>query len=362
MGRTFSIAAALFALSYVGVGMGAPAPAHAGPNDIVLHRFLAPSDPGGGETCLGGTVVNCTNGVQRQRPYSAADDVPNSIVSIIPDEAAFESLVREIGIALAPRMLEPAETLGQAGFSMGLAVSVQDIRNKADYWVRAMPELGDAPPGALTTMALQLRKGLPWSFEIGAAITQLIGSEMFALGTDLKWAMADGLRIGEVRLPDVAVRGSVNRLVGNRDLDLIVGGGDITLSYVIPIGGVVQLTPYGGWNRLIANGSSHVLDATPGVDGFPPPHCDTNATNADDSVNVDRGEDPNGRATEECVRALEGRVTSDLKSNFVLPSQTVQVNRFFGGMRLKVTVVSVLLEGVYSDGLLGGSGKLEFDF
>ncbi len=330
--------------------------AHAGPNDIVLHRFLAQSDPGGGETCLGGTVVNCTNGVQRQRPFSATDDEPNPIIAIIPDEAAFEGLVKEMGIALAPRLLEPAETLGQAGFSMAFATTVQDIRNKADYWVRAMPELGDAPPGALTTLALQMRKGLPWSFEIGGAITHLVGSEMYAMGTDLKWTMADGLRIGTIRLPDVALRGSVNRLVGNRDLDLIVGGGDVTMSYVFPIGGVVQLTPYAGWNRLIANGSSHVLDATPGVDGFPPPHCNT------DPESATRGEDPDGRATEECVRALEGRITSDLKSNFVLPSQTVQVNRFFGGMRLKVTVVSVLVEGIYGDGLLGGSGKLEFDF
>ena len=202
--------------------------AHAGPNDIVLHRFLAQSDPGGGETCLGGTVVNCTNGVQRQRPFSATDDEPNPIIAIIPDEAAFEGLVKEMGIALAPRLLEPAETLGQAGFSMAFATTVQDIRNKADYWVRAMPELGDAPPGALTTLALQMRKGLPWSFEIGGAITHLVGSEMYAMGTDLKWTMADGLRIGTIRLPDVALRGSVNRLVGNRDLDLIVGGGDVT--------------------------------------------------------------------------------------------------------------------------------------
>ena len=337
--------------------------AHAGPHDIVLHRFLAPSDPGGGQTCLDGTVVNCTNGVQRQRPYYRDDEEPNGVVKVFPDEAAFESLVTEIGLAMAPRIHEPAETLGQAGFSMGFALSVQDIRNKADYWVRAMPELGDAPPAALTTLSLQMRKGLPWSFEIGGAITQLVGSEMYAMGTDLKWAISDGLRIGTVRLPDIAVRGSVSRLLGNRDLDLIVGGGDITASYVIPIGGVVQLTPYAGWNRLIANGSSHVLDATPGVDGFPPPHCDTNATLADGStVNEDRGQDPSGKKTEECVRALEGGLTSDLKSNFVLPSQTVQVNRFFGGMRLKVTVVSVLLEGVYADGLLAGTGKLEFDF
>jgi hypothetical protein len=179
---------------------------------------------------------------------------------------------------------------------------------------------------------------------------------MYALGTDLKWAMVDGLRIGTIRMPDLAIRGSVARLIGNRDLDLIVGGGDVSVSYVIPIGGVVQLTPYAGFNRLIVSGSSHVLDATPGVDGFAPPHCNT------DPEAANRGEDPDGRATEECVRALEGRLTNDLRANFVLPSRTSQINRFFGGMRLKVTVVSILLEGVFADGLASGSGKLEFDF
>ncbi len=333
--------------------------AHAGSNDIVLHRFLSPSDPGGGQTCQGGAINNCVNGVERERVYDINEAVPNPIRRVYPDSAAFEGLIKELGQALAPRLLEPAETLGQAGFSMGLSTSVQDIRNKADYWGRAMPVPGDAPPPVLTSLAMQMRKGLPWSFEIGGGITHLVGSGMYALGTDLKWALSDGLGIGDVRLPDLALRGSVNRLVGNRDLDLIVGGGDVTASYVVPLGGVAQLTPYVGWNLLVINGSSRVLDATPGVDGFAPPHCKTDPQTA---AHTELGTDPDGDNTEECLRALEGVTTADLRANFVLPGETVYFGRFFGGMRLKVTVVSVLFEATYGDELVGGSGKLEFDF
>ena len=322
--------------------LGAPGQAQAGSNDFVLHRFRA----------CGGVAGACARGIVRERVYDMTDPVPNHVVRVIPDTASFGSFARELGIALAPRMLEPAESPGQAGFSFGVATSVTDIKNEEEYWATAVPIDGQVPPDVLTTLHMHLRKGLPFSFEMGGTITYLIGSEMFALGADAKWTLNEGF----VFLPDIAARASVTRLVGSRDLDLITGGGDVTISHPFVIGGMVVLTPYAGWNRLIVNASSHVLDATPGLDGFPPPHCNTRPGDAS------RGADPSSNYTEECVRAVESVETTDLKANFVLAQQRKDLNRFFGGMRFKFTVVTLTAEASFGDGVNSYTGKLELDF
>jgi len=334
------------AVSVVGLVavLAVPGTALAGSNDFVLHRF---------RTCEAG-IAGCQDGVVRERTYDPTDAQPNEVYRVLPDGAAFGSFVRELGIAISPRMLEPAETLGQAGFAFGVGSTFTDILQDRSYWKLAMPTESDAPPEGLTTVNLQLRKGLPFSFQMGGALTYLVGSEMFALGADIKWALNEGF----VLLPDIAIRGSVNALVGNRDLDMVTGGGDITVSHPFPIGGVVVLTPYVGWNRLVITAASHVLDATPGLDGFPPTHCIT------DDNDANRGSDANGNFTEECVRAVEGVESADLRANFVLARQTMDFNRWFGGLRVQFTVVTLTFEGNYGDEdeLWSGSGKVELNF
>jgi len=324
----------------------APSVALAGANDIVLHRFRScPAYLNADET------ARCVAGISREHPAGTAD--PNKIERVWPDTAAFASFVREFGSVLSPRPLSPAETLGEAGFAFGVGTTVSDIKQDADYWKLAMPEEGATAADMLTTLHLQLRKGLPFSFETGGTLTYLFNSEMFMLGADLKWAVNEGFWL----LPDIAVRGTVNALVGNRDLDMVTGGADVTISHPFPIGGVVTLTPYAGWNRLIISAASHVIDATPGLSGFAPPHCDVNAAQP-----TDRERDSNGIVTEECVRAVEGDITEDELANFVLERQTVQLNRWFGGLRVHFTVVTLTFEGGYGDGLGSGSAKAELHF
>ncbi len=337
----------------------APAVALAGPNDFVLHRFRA-CEPGGAGACQAGII--------RERAWDPTDPQPNEVYRVLPDSASFGAFAKELGIAISPRALEPAETLGQAGFAFGVATSVTDIHQEKEFWRLAMPTEGAAPPPVLTTIHLQLRKGLPFSFEMGGALTYLVGSEMLALGADVKWALNEGFRL----LPDIAVRGSVNALVGNRDLDMVTGGVDATISNPFPIGGVVVVTPYAGWSRLLITAASHVLDATPGLDGFAAPHCNTrddhafrgSVTSEDCPADcTDKANCPNCTVhTEECVRAVEGLESADLRANFVLARQFMHFNRFFGGLRFQFTVVTLTFEGNYGDQIWSGSGKAELNF
>ena len=323
--------------------------ASADENDFVLHRFL---------TCEPPDAPNCSGGIQRQDPTSRDDGGPAKVFPLHGDARAFGSFAKELGVVFAPRSLGPAETLGLAGFSFGVGTSMTTINNGKPYWIAASPKRDSKPDSALTTLHLQLRKGLPFSFEIGAGLTHLLQSEMYALGAELKWSLNEGFLF----LPDFAMRASVNRMVGNRDLDLLVAGGELSASHPFPIKGMVTLTPYAGWSRLLINASSHVLDGTPGLNGFPPPHCATTGPNRGGTKPLIEGDNSDIRYPPACARALESAETDDRKANFVLGQQRHHLNRFFGGLRAKFTVVSFVAEAATANEQWAWSGKLEFDF
>ncbi len=107
-----------------------------------------------------------------------------------PDQVAFSDVAREYGMAFAPRLLAPAETLGVNGFNFGFQLGLTNINEKEDYWKRTAED-GD-PPAVLTTLHLDVKKGLPYSVEIGALMTWLADSELFAFGGTVKWAPNEG--------------------------------------------------------------------------------------------------------------------------------------------------------------------------
>lgn len=327
--------------------------AHAGRNDFVLHRFRSCTPDLAPDRCIndGQARFYQRDGIIWEEGY--VDNGYNTVNRILPDTESFGNFAQELGLAFAPHYLASAETLGQAGFAFGMGTTFTDIKEKSDYWVRAKPDPDpnvDPLRPVLTTLNLHLRKGLPFSFEVGGTLTHLVESNMFALGAELKWAFNEGFDF----LPDVAVRGSVNRMVGNRDLDLTVGGGDISISHPFAVAGMATITPYAGWNLLFIYASSHVLDGTPGLDAVPPSYCQ--------SSGEQRGEDDRGISTDECARAVQSQQTNDLRANFVLAQQRKTLNRFFGGMRLRFTVVSLVAEFAYGGGLSSYSAKLELDF
>jgi len=310
--------------------------ASASRNDFVLHRFRTCPDPS--------VLPNCSDGI--------LFDNNGKVIDVLEDRDSFRSFATEFGLALSPKFMAPAETLGEAGFEFAIESSFTGINNDADYWKKARSADSDAgPPSVLSTLQLHLRKGLPFSFEVGGSLTHLLESDMFALGGEIKWAFNEGFYY----LPDLAVRASVNRLLGNDDLDLLTGGLDVSISKPFGIGGIVSLTPYAGWNMALIYAGSHVLDATQGIDAFPAPNC----APGDSGQWIDT---TTGTPSVECSRAQYSQDTQDWEASFVLPQQQIVVHRGFAGVRLNFTILSLGAEAIISSQSQTYSAKLGFDF
>lgn len=182
----------------------------------------------------------------------------------VPDQQAFRDLAREYGMMFAPVVLAPAETMGINGFQLNLQIGVHAINSDEDYWARGVDD-GDPDP-VLTTMRFDVRKGLPYSFELGMNGTYLLESELWSFGGALKWALNEAVDAFPV---DIAVRGSVNRVVGSSTLELTTAGFDLIIGKSFGAGGVANIAPYIAYSPAWVIARSGVVDATPG-DGTDP--------------------------------------------------------------------------------------------
>ena len=147
--------AALFALTSCALWTG---PAAADENDLVMSRLA--------------TVVR---------------DDQGGAIDAIGDNRAFRSLASELGVVLAPRLNEPADTLGFGGFALTADLAVTQISGEAAYWraLEGSPGTGGDPagPGQLTTASVFAKKGI-WlplpSFELGLGAVHILRSSMWA--------------------------------------------------------------------------------------------------------------------------------------------------------------------------------------
>jgi hypothetical protein len=222
--------------------------AHADPNDLVLSKL--------GTMTPSGTYVG--------------------------DSVAFRSLASQLGVVLAPHLLTPADTVGIDGFQLSVDYSNTSIDQSAAYW-RALE--GPAP-SSMSTVGFFVRKGL-WfplpSFEVGAGAIHLLDSQAWAVQLYAKIALHEGY--DDLPLPSLAVRGSVSRLIDQRQLDLTVASIDVSASKHIGIGGTWSLDPYVGWDFLLIVPRSEVIDPTPNTDPLQTPSAImTNFTFLDEST------------------------------------------------------------------------------
>ncbi len=232
----------------------------------------------------------------------------------VPDQSAFRSLVREYGMAFAPRLLGPAETAGVNGFQFDFAYSITNINQDEDYWQKAVKD--ESPEPLLHTLHLGLTKGLPYSVDIGATATWLVDSELFAFGGMVKVSPNEAIDAFPV---DLAVRAALNRMVGSSDLDLTTVGLDFIISRSFGAGGVANVAPYMAYEPVWAFGRSGVLDSTPG-----------------------RADDP--------------------ARSFVFAEETEVLHRFVLGSRFVLGAANFTPEIVLTKGLQSYTFKLGLDF
>lgn len=168
--------------------------------------------------------------------------------------AKFRVFARELGAALSSVNLMPAETLGHSGFSVTAELSLVDLKTR-DFQLPTERAGG----GLLLIPSVHLRKGLPFSFEVGGRLGWVEKSRMAAATLETKWALNEGFAY----LPDLSVRGFGTRLLNTRDFDLTTAGLDLGIGKQLAIGGMVTLTPYGGWNLVWVSGNSNNTDFRP---------------------------------------------------------------------------------------------------
>jgi hypothetical protein len=122
--------------------------------------------------------------------------------------------------------------------------------------------LNDQTPGldgSLLIPSIHVRKGLPWSFEVGARFAWIEKSSMAAATGEVKWALNEGLAY----LPDVGLRGFATRLLNSKDFDLTATGLDLGIGKKFAIGGMLTLSPYAGWNLVWVGANSNTIDFNP---------------------------------------------------------------------------------------------------
>jgi hypothetical protein len=169
--------------------------------------------------------------------------------------ADYERFLAEYFWALTPKLLAPADTLGYSGFYMGLestATSFPDWNLPAtqnpSYFATGP---ANDKPDAMFVPSIHVRKGLPWSFELGGSINYLAQSEVVGIGGEVKWSLFEGYLKGfRGGLPNLAARGSVVRIIGTTDLDVTIVGVDGSISRPFAIGGQITLTPYAGYQYV----------------------------------------------------------------------------------------------------------------
>ena len=230
------------------------------------------------------------------------------------DVEGFDEFSSHFGQLIAPRIIAPSETLGQAGFAIKTMGSLSYIPQDS-----ALREgVSGQPASMLFSSHLQVRKGLPFSLEMAGNLSHIDSSSLFVMGADLRWALHEGYAY----FPDVAARVSANTLTGAPELVMFNVAWDLSVSKSIGIAGVMSLTPYVGYQQLHTFSSSRKLNAYP-HDPRPPQNLTTD----------------DGR-----LRFAPEAVFSHRRDNY-----RQMAHRMFVGTRLNVWIVSLTLEGVYSD-------------
>jgi len=199
------------------------------------------------------------------------------------DETAFKKLINQYGFAIAPPAMYPARTTGYGGFQVTVQGAFTTIDGNADYWQNGTqgpidPTTGQysvqnkSPDKWLQTYAINVRKGLPLGFELGATVGYLARSSIVIGGADVRWSLFEGFRRGALGyLPDFAIGGGVRTITGTAQFQLTVATGDAILSKPIPIADTSVLSPYAGYQFLRIFGDSNSVDLTPRTDAIG--HC-----------------------------------------------------------------------------------------
>ena len=164
----------------------------------------------------------------------------------------FRALTRELASALTASTLAPPLSLGVDGFAFATELSLVTLSQNAQFLLPT--ESGS--PSALSMPGIHVRKGLPFSFELGGRAAWLGKSGMGTATLELKWAFIEGVSY----LPVIATRVWVTQLFNARDLSLATGGVELDVGKRFRFADLFAFTPYAGYAVGWVNASSGLVD------------------------------------------------------------------------------------------------------
>lgn len=168
---------------------------------------------------------------------SVADEL-DSIGELVQSE--FQNLAENLAAATVYRALSPAEPLGTLGFDISVGASATEIDKRVFDIANGV---SDWNLSVLPIPRIQVHKGLPFNFDIGASYTGVPEIEASIFGAELKWAFVDG----SFATPAIAARASYSKLSGIDEVEVENLAFDVSVSK-----GFVMLTPYGGIGMIMS--------------------------------------------------------------------------------------------------------------
>lgn len=246
---------------------------------------------------------------------------PNGTVS--KDTTAFRSLSSELGTVMAPKPVDPGDSLGLSGFAIAADFSLNTLSHDQGYWSTTTDGEASNLAGSMQIIG---RKGLWPGIEVGGGATHMFDSRMWALGGYAKAALHEGFH--HLPIPTIALRAQFAQLLGSPAYKMSMITPGASVSHVFGAGKTVNLTPYVGYEALLIIAQSTVLDSTPYCDELD----DYNGGCSD--LDLGPGVDP-----------------SDVLPEFVFDRQKVIArHRPYLGLRFIFSVIRVTAEAMFVPG------------
>ena len=184
----------------------------------------------------------------------------------------FAMLSSELALSLSAALLQPAATVGHAGFAFDFEVASTQVHKKVvgttpftgtgstvqsyprNYWPTRTKT-----PAELVVPSFHVRKSLPFSLELGGRVLHIAQTTYAAAQLTVKWAIQEGY----AKIPDVAVLGAHTIFLGQKDLNLSSTELTLLVSKRFGVNAVTSMTPYLGFRLLRVKASSDPIGYAP---------------------------------------------------------------------------------------------------
>ncbi len=160
-------------------------------------------------------------------------------------QSDFRNLSEDLGSALSYKAISPAESMGITGFDVGVELTSTKLAKSASLW----KNLTGTNMSNVYIPKLHVTKGLPLDIDIGAFASTIPTTGINLFGGELKYAVLPG----SVAMPAVAIRGSLTKLSGVKQLTLDTKSLDVSVSK-----GFAMFTPYAGIGQVWVNSTPDI--------------------------------------------------------------------------------------------------------